>query len=177
MKKKDLSFRDCTKLSPNEDGEGKGHISSQEMPNAFRYAKTHISCGWEETFSQSKHLFKCPGSSLVPHLLQYSIKIISDAGLGMAMFSLGLFMALQPRLIACGTKMAAISMAIRFLAGPVLMSSASIAVGLKGDLLHTAIVQAALPQGIVPFVFAREYGLHPDILSTGVIFGMWFLCQ
>lgn len=27
--------------------------------------------------------------------------------------------------------------------------------------------QAALPQGIVPFVFAREYGLHPDILSTG----------
>lgn len=29
------------------------------------------------------------------------------------------------------------------------------------------ILQAALPQGIVPFVFAREYGLHPDILSTG----------
>jgi hypothetical protein len=28
------------------------------------------------------------------------------------------------------------------------------------------LVQAALPQGIVPFVFAREYNLHPDILST-----------
>jgi hypothetical protein len=27
--------------------------------------------------------------------------------------------------------------------------------------------QAALPQGIVPFVFAKEYGVHPDILSTG----------
>jgi hypothetical protein len=26
--------------------------------------------------------------------------------------------------------------------------------------------QAALPQGIVPFVFAKEYNLHPDILST-----------
>jgi hypothetical protein len=26
--------------------------------------------------------------------------------------------------------------------------------------------QAALPQGIVPFVFAKEYGVHPDILST-----------
>jgi hypothetical protein len=23
-----------------------------------------------------------------------------------------------------------------------------------------------LPQGIVPFVFAKEYNVHPDILST-----------
>ncbi|GMN48367.1 hypothetical protein TIFTF001_017547 [Ficus carica] len=72
----------------------------------------------------------------MPSLVKYSIKIISDAGLGMAMFSLGLFMALQPRIIACGAKRATMGM-------------------------------AALPQGIVPFVFAREYGLHPDILSTG----------
>lgn len=28
-------------------------------------------------------------------------------------------------------------------------------------------MQAALPQGIVPFVFAKEYNVHPDILSTG----------
>jgi len=28
-------------------------------------------------------------------------------------------------------------------------------------------LQAALPQGIVPFVFAKEYNLHPNILSTG----------
>ena len=27
-------------------------------------------------------------------------------------------------------------------------------------------VKAALPQGIVPFVFAKEYNVHPDILST-----------
>jgi hypothetical protein len=27
-------------------------------------------------------------------------------------------------------------------------------------------MQAALPQGIVPFVFAKEYNVHPDILST-----------
>lgn len=26
--------------------------------------------------------------------------------------------------------------------------------------------QAALPQGIVPFVFSKEYNVHPDILST-----------
>ncbi|KAF7829760.1 Auxin efflux carrier component 6 [Senna tora] len=103
----------------------------------------------------------------MPILVKSSIKIISDAGLGMAMFSLGLFMALQPRIIACGTKRAAMGMGIRFIGGPIVMSAASIAMGLKGPKLHTAIVQAALPQGIVPFVFAREYGLHPDILSTG----------
>ncbi|KAK4490182.1 hypothetical protein RD792_000839 [Penstemon davidsonii] len=84
----------------------------------------------------------------------------------------GLFMALQPRIIACGPKMAIITMAIRFVGGPIVMSAASLAVGLTKVHLHAAIVQAALPQGIVPFVFAREYNLHPDILSTGVIFGM-----
>ena len=30
--------------------------------------------------------------------------------------------------------------------------------------------QAALPQGIVPFVFAKEYNVHPDILSTGYVY-------
>ncbi|GER51912.1 auxin efflux carrier [Striga asiatica] len=108
----------------------------------------------------------------MPAIIAKSISILSDAGLGMAMFSLGLFMALQPRIIACGKSVAAFSMAIRFLTGPAVMAAASIAVGLRGVLLRVAIVQAALPQGIVPFVFAKEYNVHPDILSTGVIFGM-----
>ncbi|KAG6627632.1 hypothetical protein I3843_15G122200 [Carya illinoinensis] len=108
----------------------------------------------------------------MPAIIAKSISILSDAGLGMAMFSLGLFMALQPRIIACGNSVAAFAMAVRFLAGPAVMAAASIAVGLKGVLLHVAIVQAALPQGIVPFVFAKEYSVHPDILSTAVIFGM-----
>ncbi|XP_038878573.1 probable auxin efflux carrier component 1c isoform X3 [Benincasa hispida] len=108
----------------------------------------------------------------MPAIVAQSISILSDAGLGMAMFSLGLFMALQPRIIACGNSIAAFAMAIRFLTGPAVMAAASIAVGLRGVLLHVAIVQAALPQGIVPFVFAKEYNVHPDILSTAVIFGM-----
>ncbi|KAL1531378.1 putative auxin efflux carrier component 1c [Salvia divinorum] len=108
----------------------------------------------------------------MPAIVAKSIAILSDAGLGMAMFSLGLFMALQPRIIACGKSVAAFSMAVRFLTGPAVMAAASIAVGLRGVLLHIAIVQASLPQGIVPFVFAKEYNVHPDILSTGVIFGM-----
>ncbi|OAY32159.1 probable auxin efflux carrier component 1c [Manihot esculenta] len=108
----------------------------------------------------------------MPAIIAKSISILSDAGLGMAMFSLGLFMALQPRIIACGNSIAAFAMAVRFLTGPAVMAAASIVVGLRGTLLHIAIVQAALPQGIVPFVFAKEYNVHPDILSTGVIFGM-----
>uniref|UniRef100_A0A453R6R3 Auxin efflux carrier component n=1 Tax=Aegilops tauschii subsp. strangulata TaxID=200361 RepID=A0A453R6R3_AEGTS len=109
---------------------------------------------------------------VMPAIIMKSIAILSDAGLGMAMFSLGLFMALQPRIIACGNKRATFAMAVRFLTGPAVMAAASIAVGLRGTLLHIAIVQAALPQGIVPFVFAKEYSVHPDILSTAVIFGM-----
>ncbi|GMY19578.1 probable auxin efflux carrier component 1b [Fagus crenata] len=108
----------------------------------------------------------------MPAIIAGSIAILSNAGLGMAMFSLGLFMALQPKIIACGNSVATFAMAVRFIAGPAVMAAASLAVGLKGVLLHIAIVQAALPQGIVPFVFAKEYNVHPDILSTGVIFGM-----
>ncbi|KAG2683632.1 hypothetical protein I3843_10G040900 [Carya illinoinensis] len=109
---------------------------------------------------------------VMPAMIARSISILSDAGLGMAMFSLGLFMALQPRIIACGNSVAAFAMAVRFICGPAVMAAASFAVGVRGVLLHIAIVQAALPQGIVPFVFAKEYNVHPDILSTGVIFGM-----
>ncbi|XP_071725123.1 auxin efflux carrier component 3-like isoform X3 [Rutidosis leptorrhynchoides] len=108
----------------------------------------------------------------MPAIIKESIAILSDAGLGMAMFSLGLFMALQPKIIACGNSVATFAMAVRVLTGPAVMAAASFAVGLRGTLLHIAIVQAALPQGIVPFVFAKEYNVHPAILSTGVIFGM-----
>ncbi|KAH9805632.1 auxin efflux carrier component 2 [Citrus sinensis] len=108
----------------------------------------------------------------MPTIMSGSISILSDAGLGMAMFSLGLFMALQPKIIACGKSVATFAMAVRFLTGPAVIAATSIAIGLRGVLLHIAIVQAALPQGIVPFVFAKEYNVHPDILSTAVIFGM-----
>ncbi|KAL6618722.1 hypothetical protein ACP70R_033861 [Stipagrostis hirtigluma subsp. patula] len=108
----------------------------------------------------------------MPAIVKNSITIMSNTGLGMAMFSLGLFMAIQPKIIACGNSAAAVSLAIRFFVGPVIMAVASVAVGLRGQLLRIAIVQAALPQGIVPFVFAKEYNLHASIVCTGVIFGM-----
>ncbi|KAK6927175.1 Membrane transport protein [Dillenia turbinata] len=43
--------------------------------------------------------------------------------------------------------------------------------------------QAALPEGIVPFVFAKEYNVHPDVLSTGLLpiahlnVENWFWCR
>uniref|UniRef100_A0A5B7C257 Auxin efflux carrier component n=1 Tax=Davidia involucrata TaxID=16924 RepID=A0A5B7C257_DAVIN len=117
-------------------------------------------------------LASCRWDIKKPQIMENSVTILSNAGLGMAMFSLGLFMALQPKIIACGKKIAAYGMLARFIAGPAVMAVASLAVGLRGTILRVSIVQAALPQGIVPFVFAREYNLHPDMLSTAVIFGM-----
>ncbi|KAJ8558006.1 hypothetical protein K7X08_004772 [Anisodus acutangulus] len=179
---KEISFRDISNFPVQEGAADSANNIKQEMPNALVMLRLIIVMVGRKlsrnpnTYSSILGLLWSVISFKwnvgMPSLVKYSIKIISDAGLGMAMFSLGLFMALQPRIIACGTKMAAIGMAIRFIGGPLVMSTASIAVGLRGVRLHTAIVQAALPQGIVPFVFAREYGLHPDILSTGVIFGM-----
>jgi auxin efflux carrier family len=53
----------------------------------------------------------------------------------------GLFMALQPKIIACGNSIATFAMAVRFITGPAVMAAASFAVGLRGVLFHIAIVQ------------------------------------
>lgn len=50
-------------------------------------------------------------------------------------------MALQPRIIACGGKRATMGMVIRFICGPLIMSAASVAIGLRGVKLRAAIVQ------------------------------------
>ncbi|GMH03126.1 hypothetical protein Nepgr_004965 [Nepenthes gracilis] len=80
----------------------------------------------------------------MPEIVKGSVSILSDAGLGMAMFSLGLFMALQPKIIACGKSVATFAMAVRFLTGPAVIAATSIAIGLRGVLLHVAIVQCDL---------------------------------
>ncbi|KAB2603623.1 auxin efflux carrier component 6 [Pyrus ussuriensis x Pyrus communis] len=180
---KEISFRDCTKIPMPEVTDTKVEAAAnQEMPSApVMLRLILIMVGRKLSRNPNTYssvlglvwsLISFKWDVGMPSLVKYSIKLISDAGLGMAMFSLGLFMALQPRILACGTKRATMGMVVRFICGPLLMAAASAATGLRGVKLHAAIVQAALPQGIVPFVFAREYGLHPDILSTGVIFGM-----
>ncbi|KAM7471082.1 hypothetical protein LguiA_009265 [Lonicera macranthoides] len=168
----------------NYEGEkvGDGKVNNKAMPPTSVMTRLILIMVWRKLIRNPNTYSSLIGLtwSLVsfrwhvemPAIIGKSISILSDAGLGMAMFSLGLFMALQPRIIACGNRIAAFAMTVRFLTGPAVMAAASIAVGLRGTLLHIAIVQAALPQGIVPFVFAKEYNVHPDILSTGVIFGM-----
>ncbi|KAK9291723.1 hypothetical protein L1049_019672 [Liquidambar formosana] len=108
----------------------------------------------------------------MPTIMEGSILIMSRAGTGTAMFSMGLFMALQEKFIACGTSLTLFGMVLRFIAGPAAMAIGAIAVGLHGDILRVCIIQAALPQSITSFIYAKEYGLHANVLSTAVIFGM-----
>ncbi|KAG4932371.1 hypothetical protein JHK84_046595 [Glycine max] len=169
----------CQKKVDMEDGNAN---KNQQMPPASVMTRLILIMVWRKLIRNPNTYSSLLGLtwSLIsfrwhiemPTIVKGSISILSDAGLGMAMFSLGLFMALQPKIIACGKSVAAFSMAVRFLTGPAVIAATSIGIGLRGVLLHVAIVQAALPQGIVPFVFAKEYNLHADILSTAVIFGM-----
>ncbi|GAV86944.1 Mem_trans domain-containing protein [Cephalotus follicularis] len=108
----------------------------------------------------------------MPSIIEGSVLIMSRAGIGTAMFNMGIFMALQEKVIACGTSLTIFGMVLRFIAGPAAMAIGSIAVGLHDDVLRVAIIQAALPQSITSFIFAKEYGLHAEVLSTAVIFGM-----
>ncbi|KAL9325027.1 hypothetical protein ACSQ67_005672 [Phaseolus vulgaris] len=177
-----LGSTSTAELHPKVIGAGESSGGGKHMPPASVMTRLILIMVWRKLIRNPNTYSSLIGVvwSLIafrwhvhmPKIIEKSISILSDAGLGMAMFSLGLFMALQPKIIACGNSVATFAMAIRFLTGPAVMAAASIAVGLRGTLLHVAIVQAALPQGIVPFVFAKEYNVHPAILSTGVIFGM-----
>ncbi|KAL6011314.1 Auxin efflux carrier component 5 [Asimina triloba] len=102
----------------------------------------------------------------MPSIVDGSVQIMSKAGTGMAMLSMGLFMANQEKLIACGVRLTITSMVLRFIAGPAAMAIGAIVMGLRGNVLRIAIMQAAVPQSITSFIYAREYGLHADVLST-----------
>ncbi|XP_060185321.1 auxin efflux carrier component 5-like isoform X2 [Lycium barbarum] len=72
----------------------------------------------------------------MPSIIEGSILVMSRAGTGTAMFSMGMFMALQEKVIACGATLTMFGMALRFIAGPAAMAIASIAIGLHGDVLR-----------------------------------------
>jgi hypothetical protein len=74
----------------------------------------------------------------------------------------GLFMAVQPKIIACGNKVAALTMAIRFLFGPAVMAATSAAVGLRGTLLRVAIVQVTI------FLCYKAVGLHIHVVTIKI---------
>ncbi|XP_060217484.1 auxin efflux carrier component 5-like [Lycium barbarum] len=107
----------------------------------------------------------------MPSIIEGSILIMSKAGSGVAMFSMGLFMALQGKIIACGAALTIYAMILRFVVGPATMALGCIVLGLHGNVLRIAILQSALPQAVASFVYAQEYGLHANVLGTSVIVG------
>ncbi|BAD68142.1 putative auxin transporter PIN1 [Oryza sativa Japonica Group] len=115
--------------------------------------------------------FKCGFS--MPKIVEDSLFTIRTTAVGLSMFSSGTFIARQSRFVPCGYKIASFSMVIKFLIGPVVMLFASLVIGMHGTLLHIAVVQAALPLAVTSFVYAEEYKVHADIMSTGVILGIF----
>ncbi|KAJ3703039.1 hypothetical protein LUZ61_006744 [Rhynchospora tenuis] len=107
----------------------------------------------------------------LPEIVDDSLAIVSTTAVGLSMFTAGTFLARQTQFIPCGYSKAILSILVRFIIGPLLMAITSFAMGLHGTLLHIAIVQAALPLAVSSFVYAEEYKLHADIMSTGIIIG------
>ncbi|XP_073114379.1 probable auxin efflux carrier component 9 isoform X1 [Elaeis guineensis] len=104
----------------------------------------------------------------MPKIIDDSVTIISGTAIGLSMFNIGTFMAKQTRLISCGYSVAAFAMVIKFFVGPSIMIVTSLAFGLQDLLLRVAIIQAALPLAVLSFVYAKEYNVHPEIMSTGL---------
>lgn len=78
---------------------------------------------------------------MVMHHHQHSLTSL-NSHTGIKFISLtGLFMATRPSIIACGTRLAAVAMALKFLLGPAVMGAASLACGLRGKLFKVAFVQ------------------------------------
>ncbi|KAL6853814.1 hypothetical protein ACP4OV_019843 [Aristida adscensionis] len=109
----------------------------------------------------------------MPKIIDDSLLIIYQTAVGLSMFASGTFIARQSRFVPCGYTIASLSMVLKFLVGPVVMLLACLAIGMHGTLLHIAVVQAALPLAVTSFVYAEEYKVHADIMSTGVILGIF----
>ncbi|KAL6614322.1 hypothetical protein ACP70R_036592 [Stipagrostis hirtigluma subsp. patula] len=109
----------------------------------------------------------------MPKIVDDSLFIIYTTAVGLSMFASGTFIARQSRFVPCGYTIASLSMVLKFLIGPVVMLLASLAIGMHGTLLHIAVVQAALPLAVTSFVYAEEYKVHADIMSTWVVLGIF----
>ncbi|CAL4994240.1 unnamed protein product [Urochloa decumbens] len=105
----------------------------------------------------------------MPKIVDDSLLAISTTAVGLSMFASGTFIARQQRFVPCGYGVASLSMVLKFLVGPVVMLLASIAIGLRGTILRIAVIQAALPLAVSSFVYAEEYKVHADIMSTGFV--------
>ncbi|XP_037438149.1 probable auxin efflux carrier component 5b [Triticum dicoccoides] len=105
----------------------------------------------------------------MPTIIDGSIAIMSKTGIGMGMFSMGMFIGQQDKFIVCGLGLTALSLVLRFIVAPAATVAGALILGLRGDLLRVTVLQAALPQSVATFVFSREYDMHAGVLSTAII--------
>ncbi|KAI3996782.1 hypothetical protein MKX01_041082 [Papaver californicum] len=88
----------------------------------------------------------------MPRIIDGSILIMQKAAIGCFMFTIGLVTALPEKINACGTKLTVFGLALRFFAGP-----AAMVVGCRA---------AALPLSPLAYAYAKEYGLHANVLCS-----------
>ncbi|GAB2216623.1 hypothetical protein Droror1_Dr00024398 [Drosera rotundifolia] len=160
--------------------------NQQTAPNSQPFCLSHFPLPFSDQngcrfgrfhFTVSLSLSCCKHSdslhfSLSPHHLPNPFDSIlsSSPQSDLAVEFAGLFMALQPKMIACGNKLAAFSMAVRFITGLAVMAVASIIIGLRGDLLRIAIVQIIWPKlkllGLIILVCKCMIGLIPELFPN-----------
>ncbi|XP_037416917.1 probable auxin efflux carrier component 5b [Triticum dicoccoides] len=127
-----------------------------------------LGVAWSSVACVCNHIL-CRWHLKMPSIIDGSIAIMSKTGIGMGMFSMGMFIGLQDKFIVCGLGWSMLSLVLRFIAAPAATLAGALILGLRGDLLRVTILQAALPQSIGSFVFSREYDLHSGVLSTAII--------
>ncbi|RZC62180.1 hypothetical protein C5167_023944 [Papaver somniferum] len=107
----------------------------------------------------------------MPRIIDGSVLIMQKAAIGCFMFTIGLVTALPEKVIACGSKLTVFGLALRFFGGPAAMAVGCRAAGLHGDNLHIAVIQAALPLSPLAYAYAKQYGLHADVICSALIIG------
>ncbi|GBG79698.1 hypothetical protein CBR_g29962 [Chara braunii] len=107
----------------------------------------------------------------MPTPLEKTVTMLSNMCLGLSMISLGMFTALEGSLVPIGWWNTTWTFSLRLLWEPALAGIITYLFGCRGRVLKVAIIQSALPQAVITFVLASQFGVHPDVLSTSVGLG------
>jgi hypothetical protein len=112
-----------------------------------------------------------PGAGLeLPAPVETFLKLLGGAASPCALVALGLFLAQKRRPRSGQGRVAALLVALKLAAHPVLAYALGrYLFGLSPLLLHTAVLMAALPTGTGPFMLAEFYRREADLTATVVL--------
>ena len=112
-----------------------------------------------------------PGAGLaLPAPVETFLKLLGGAASPCALVALGLFLAQKRRPRSGQGRGAALLVALKLAAHPVLAYALGrYLFGLSPLLLHTAVLMAALPTGTGPFMLAEFYRREADLTATVVL--------